>query len=179
MLLETNRLILRKFRQDDFDDYCAYIVNDDELAHMILTEPIHSIEEARSCFDWKLNRETERWYALCLKEEENKVIGGITMHPVPEEWASRPELSGCRGASLSFSISRHYRRRGLMEEAVRALIEYLFQTEGLDYINCGYMDYNHPSQKMQEKLGFTYFLTDTFEIDGTPFTAIENILRKP
>jgi len=178
MLLETNRLILRKFKQEDFDDYCDYVMNDDELAHMIFTAPIHTLEEAHSCFDWKLNRETERWYALCLKEEGGKVIGGITIHPVPEEWADRPELTGSRGASLSFSISRHYRRRGLMEEAVRALIDHLFHTEGLDYINCGYMDYNLPSQKMQEKMGFTYLLTDTFEVEGTTYTAIESILKK-
>ena len=176
MLLETDRLTLRRFRPDDFEDYCSYVMNDDELAYMIKTAPIHTLEEAHSCFDWKLNRESERWYALCLKDESHKVIGGITIHPVPQEFAQHPALLGKSGASLSFSISRHYRRRGLMEEAVRALIVHLFQEEQLDYINCGYMDYNLPSRQMQEKLGFTYLLTDQFEEDGTTLTAIENVL---
>lgn len=177
MLLETRRLSLRKFAATDFDDYCNYVMNDDELAYMMKTEPIHTPEDARACFDWKLNRETEVWYAMCLKEENQMVIGGITMHPVPQEFIrQRPELQDKNGISLSFSISRHYRRRGLMEEAVRALIDHLFREEKLDYINCGYMDYNHASRQMQEKLGFTYLLTDRFEEDGNEFVAIENIL---
>lgn len=176
MLLETNRMILRKHRPDDFAGYCAYIINDEERGRMMLTDPIHTEEEARALFDWKLNNENERWYAMCLKEESGKLVGGITVHPVPTEIAERPELIGKRGVSLSFSTAPLYRRRGLMEEAVRALMDYLFREEELDYINCGYMDYNHPSEKMQKKLGFTYLFTDTSEIDGTAYTSIENIL---
>lgn len=179
MLLETERLILRTHRDEDFADYCAYIINDDERSRMMMTDPIHTVEEARALFDWKINRETERWYAMCLKEEDGRIVGGITIHPVPEEWTSRPELAGKRGVALSYSTAPLYRRRGLMEEAVRALIDHLFRAEEIEYINCGYMDYNDPSRRMLEKLGFTRLLTDTFEIDGTEFTAIENILKRP
>ena len=178
MLLETDRLILRAHQPEDFEDYCAYIINDDERSRMMMTDPIHSVDEARSLFDWKLNHETERWYAMCLKEEDNKIIGGITIHPVPKAWADHPELLGKRGVSFSYSTAPLYRRRGLMEEAVRALIEHLFREEGIQYINCGYMDYNQPSRRMLEKLGFTHLLSDTFEMDGTTYTAIENILTK-
>lgn len=178
MHLETERLILRIYRQEDFEDYCAYIIGDDERSRMMLTDPIHTVEEARSLFDWKLNRKTERWYAMCLKEESGKVVGGITIHQVPKEWTNHPELLGKRGVSLSYSTAPLYRRRGLMEEAVRALIGHLFREEDIQYINCGYMDYNLLSGRMLEKLGFTYLLTDTFEMDGTTFTAIENILQR-
>lgn len=179
MYLETERMILRTYRQEDFEDYCAYIIGDEERGRMMLTDPIYTVEEARDAFDWKLNRETERWYAMCLKDEGGKVVGGITIHPVPEEWAARPELLGKRGVSLSYSTAPLYRRRGLMEEAVRAMIDYLFREEDIQYINCGYMDYNLPSGRMLEKLGFTYFLTDTFEMDGTQFTSIETVLQMP
>ncbi len=179
MLLTTNRLTLCKYRPEFFDDYCANVMNDDELAYMMKTAPIHTLEDARFCFDWKLNRESERWYALCLKSENNKVIGGITIHPVPDYISCFPELLNKRGVALSFSISRFYRRKGLMEEAVRGLIEHLFSVEGMDYINSGYMDYNEPSRLMHEKLGFTYLMTDTFEEDGVSLTAIEHILWKP
>ena len=177
MHLETDRLILCRYRTEFFDDYCANVMNDDDLAYMMKTAPIHTLEEARSCFEWKLNCEWEQWYALCLKNEGNKVIGGITVHPVPEYTQDLPALSGKCGISLSYSISRHYRRRGLMEEAVRALIAHLFQS-GTDYIICGYMDYNEPSRLMQEKLGFSYLYTDEFEEDGVLCRAIDNILWK-
>lgn len=176
MLLETNRLLLCRYRSDFFNDYCANVMNDDDLAYMMKTAPIHTLEDARFCFDWKLNHKSERWYALCLKSENNKVIGGITIHPVPELICCHPVLLNKKGVSLSFSISRFYRRKGLMEEAVRALIDHLLYTEGVDYINSGYMDYNEPSRLMHDKLGFTYLLTDRFEEDGVTLTAIENIL---
>ena len=175
MLLETRRLILRKFRQEDFADYCAYAI-DDEMCYMLKTDPIHTEEEARCCFDWKMNRENEEWYALWSREA-GRVIGGITVvSPLPDYLSRRPELAGKRGCALSFAISRHFRRQGLMEEAVRALIDYLFRQEGFELINCGYMDYNLPSQRFQEKLGFTYLFTERFEDRGVAYAAVENVL---
>ena len=178
MMLETDRILLRLYRQEDFTDYCDYIIGDEERGRMMLTDVIRNEEEARESFDWKLNRDSEHWYALCLKKENNKVIGGITVHPVPEELAQHPLLLNKRGVSLSFSISPNYRRRGLMEEAVRALNDHLLHVEGLDYIQCGYMDYNLASRDFQRKLGFTYLCSETFELDGKEYTSIENILVK-
>ncbi len=79
---------------------------------------------------------------------------------------SRGELAGKRGASLSFSLSRRYQRQGLMKEALRAVIHELFQAEGLDYLHRGHFDFNLPSAKLQEKLGFTRLAARTFRREG-------------
>ena len=92
MLLETKRLLLRKFASTDFEDYCNSVMHADELAYMMKTAPIYTIDEARSCFDWKLNRESEVWYAICLKDENSMVIGGVTIHPVPQEFIQQSRL---------------------------------------------------------------------------------------
>ena len=63
-----------------------------------------------------------------------------------------------------------------MYEAVRGVIEHLFQEEQVDYINCGYLSYNAPSKALQEKLGFTYLLTNRFLFDCQEMESIENIL---
>ena len=66
-----------------------------------------------------------------------------------------------------------------MFEAVSSVIDHLFRVEKTDYINCGYLSYNVPSKALQEKLGFTYLLTERFQFDGfdgQEMESVENIL---
>lgn len=175
MFLETVRLILRKFREEDFDDFCEY-ANDREMCRMMGRDDMSNPETARFTFDWLMNRE-ERGYALVLKET-GKVIGNLTVTPPPSCLDGLPELDGKSGCAMSFSISRQYQRRGLMEEALRAVIAYLFDAEGMDYINCGCFDFNHASRTLQTKLGFVYLITEHFREAGEELTGIENILWK-
>ena len=41
-----------------------------------------------------------------------------------------------------------------MPEAVEVVINYLFNTLGLDFLTCGYYDFNNQSRRVQEKCGF-------------------------
>lgn len=175
MFLETERLILRKFREEDFEDYYAYAA-DRETNRMMGQYDLTGRKEARACFDWLKDRE-ERSYAI-VHREDGRVIGNLNVCAVPEELAGRPELAGRRGASLSFCLSRDYRRRGLMEEAVRAVVDELFRVEGMDYIQCGYFDFNLPSEKLQEKLGFERLTTQVVNYDWSEeeIHSVENIL---
>ena len=80
-----------------------------------------------------------------------------------------PELKdyqGKNGKALSFAILPAFQRKGYMYEAVSGVIDHLFREEKADYINCGYLSYNAPSKALQEKLGFTYLLTERFQFDG-------------
>ncbi len=65
-----------------------------------------------------------------------------------------------------------------MSEAVRAVIARLFEEEGMDYVQCGYFDFNTVSKAMQEKLGFTHLITMTIDFRGEMMTTVENILWK-
>ena len=173
MFLETDRLILRKFEESDFEDYCAYNLNDPELDRMMGRSQLNTIEDVRANFDWLKDKE-ERGYVLVLKET-GKVIGDLTVYTKLSH-LSLPQLVGKIGKGMSFNISKACQRQGLMEEAVRAVIDHLFTQENTDFINCGCFDFNVPSRCLQTKLGFTHLTTGTFEIDGEKFTAIENIL---
>lgn len=177
MFLETPRLILRKFRESDFADFCEF-TTDPELCRMMGRDLISDAESARPTFEWLMNQE-KRAYVLEYKEN-GKVIGNLTVYDSPPPFVqSRKELEGKVGRSLSFSISRHCRRRGLMLEAVSHVIDHLFRAEQVDYINCGHFDFNIPSRELQRKLGFAYLCTERFSQDGGEITSIENILWKP
>ena len=174
MFLETERLILRKFRDDDFDDFCDFAM-DDEMSRMMGRSRLRTRADARLAFMWLKNREA-RGYALELKST-GRVIGSLTVTHVPRFKEVVRSLESHQGRSLSFSISRHYRRQGLMEEAVRAVIDALF-AEGMEYIQCGSFDFNSASRNLQKKLGFEYLTTEYIEMDGSVCTAIERILWK-
>lgn len=173
MLLETERLILRRFQESDFADFCDYAI-DADMCRMMGREDIYDAKSARSTFDWLKDHE-ERGYVIVYKEN-NKVIGNLTITLPPPFVRCRKQLEGKNGRTLSFSISRHYQRRGLMFEVVSAVIEHLFRLEGVDYINCGHFSFNIASRELQKKLGFSYLDTERFTQDGVEVEAIENIL---
>lgn len=173
MFLETDRLLVRKFKDEDFADFWAY-ANDPEMCRMMGRDDMSDPETARFTFHWLKDRE-ERGYALVLKET-GRVIGNLTITLPPPFIVELRELAGKKGRAMSFSISRRYQRRGLMEEVLRAVIGHLFEVEELDYINLGHFDFNHASRELQKKLGFTWLTDERFSENGVEMVSIENIL---
>ncbi len=171
MFLSTERLLLRKWEERDFPDFCAYAMGE-EMSRM-MGDILYTEEDTRASFDWLKDKE-ERGYALVLKGT-GRVIGNLTIDSVQERLANLPELRGKRGVGMSFAISRQYRRQGLMSEAVKAVAAELFDREGFEYIQCGYFSFNTASAKLQEKLGFTHLVTLP-EPDSPETITVENVL---
>ncbi|WP_310442879.1 GNAT family protein [Tissierella sp.] len=175
MFIETERLVLRKFQEDDFNDFCEYAM-DDEMCRMMGRRLMHSREDALWNFEWLKDKE-ERCYGLVYKDT-GRIIGNLTVCAVPKELLKLEELKGKVGKSMSFSISKNYQRKGLMLEAVTAVVKHLFDIEGMDYIQCGHFPFNTASEMLQKKLGFKYLTTQRFDDEGIEVTSVENILWK-
>ena len=171
--LETGRLELRRFAEDDFSDFCAFAM-DDEMSRMMGRPLLHTPEKARVVFDWLKDFEP-RGYALVLKET-GRVIGNLTVGPPAEYVAKLDAVNGRRGCALSFSIGKAYQRKGLMTEALRAVIGRLLNEEGYDFVNCGYYEFNHASRGLQEKLGFEHLLTETVRFGEEEIVCTDSIL---
>ena len=173
MFLETERLVLRKFQEEDFADYCAYAM-DLEMCRMMGNDLLDTVEAARECFDWL--KDKEKWSYCLVLRETGRVIGNLNVVAVREDLRNLEALAGKRGRSLSFCISRQYQRQGLMTEALRAVIAHLFDEEGLDYVQCGHFDFNTVSAKLQEKLGFVHLTTMELDFKGERVVAVESVL---
>ena len=172
--VETSRLLLRKVTEKDFPYFRADLA-DKEMDRMMLRWPCETEEDIRLGFEWFLYKE-ERAYAIVHKET-GETIGNLTVYNhVPECVANHEAVQGKNGKSLSFAVLPAFRRKGFMYEAVSGVIDQCFRVEKADYINCGYLTYNAPSKALQEKLGFTYLLTEQFQFDGQEMESIENIL---
>lgn len=176
MYLQTPRLILRKLHGGDFKDFCAYSM-DDEMSRMMGRPLLHSEQDARSLFHWLLDKE-ERCYAL-IDRQTGRMIGNLTVCAVPKELIALAPLRGKSGRSISFCIGRAYRRQGLMEEAVRAVIDRLFEEERLDYLHCGCFAFNEASKRLQEKLGFQHLTSVRLSLPEGEAEAMENVLFSP
>lgn len=175
--LETAHLSLRKVEPGDYEVYFRDYLMDKEMDRLMCRSGCETEEDALLSFDWFLHKE-ERAYVIVYKES-GCVIGNLTVYNTPPAViAEDPAFAGQSGRALSFAMSPAWQRRGLMFEAVRGVIDHLFHAESTDYISCGYLSFNEPSRRLQEKLGFTYHTTESFCADGTAFTSMENILRK-
>lgn len=160
--METSRLILRPFVSEDFDDYFSYIM-EPELQKMLGLNGVTDRESAQQTFDWLC---TNRTFLALVSKDSGHVIGHIALHP-PYEAAAALRENKC-GYSLSFAVSEKYRRKGLMEEALRLLISELFQNN-VDFLDCEYTADNLPSCNLQKKLGFCKVAVEQF--DGMELTV--------
>jgi len=172
--VETPLLLLRKVTEKDFSYFQADLA-DKEMDRMMLRSSCETEEDIRLGFEWFLYKE-ERAYAIVHKAT-GETIGNLTVYNrVPEGVAKHEAVQGKNGKALSFAILPAFQRKGYMYEAVSGVIDHLFRKEKADYINCGYLSYNAPSKALQEKLGFTYLLTERFQFDGQEMESMENIL---
>jgi len=175
VFLETQRLLLRRFTDADFDDFYTFAA-DREMCRMMGRADLTDIHAARLNFLY-LKDGSDCGLAIVLKQS-GRVVGNLTIDSPSFLLANAPALQGKRGCSLSFCIGREHQHRGLMTEAVRAVIDRLFRAEDYDYINCSHFVFNLASCALQKKLGFQFFLREKIVIEGEEIEVIENILWK-
>lgn len=169
--LRTDRLLLRPWREADLGDFYEY-ASVDGVGQMAGWMPHRDMEESRRILGHFI--EGKKCFAL---EYQGKVIGSLGIEAYSEE--HYPELSDLAGREIGYVLSKDYWGRGLMPEAVRAVISYLFQDVGLDFILVGHFDWNRQSARVIEKCGFQYIKTCPYETRfGTVETSEESILYR-
>lgn len=153
--LHTPRLTLRPWRETDLEDFFAY-ASVDGVGQMAGWTPHRDRTESRQILGLFIRE--KKTFAL---EHQGKVIGSVGIETYNE--AQFPELAHLKGRSLGYVLSKDYWGRGLMPEAVRAVIDYLFHTVGLDFLQIGHFDWNRQSGRVIEKCGLRYYKTVLYE----------------
>lgn len=175
IVIETQRLILRPFKQSDLDDFYEY-ASVDGVGEMAGWKHHESKDESQSILDLFINE--DKTFAIVLKEN-NKVIGSLGV----EEYGMEEALSEFyeyQGREIGYVLSKDYWGKGLMPEAVEAAIDYLFNVQKLDFLTCGYYEFNSQSKKVQEKCGFKPYRKLMMETRlGTEEQGILNLLVNP
>ena len=135
-----------------------------------------SIDESQEIMNSFINN--DKVFAICLKEN-NKVIGSIGIEKYGLEDALT-EFKNYRGRELGYVLSKDYWGKGLMPEAVNAVIECLFNELDYDFLLCGYYNFNERSKRVQTKCGFRPYrsLTMTTQM-GTKEQGTLMLLMNP
>jgi ribosomal-protein-alanine N-acetyltransferase len=165
VVLMTERLTLRPWRESDLNDFYEY-ASVDGVGQMAGWNPHKSIEESREILSHFVAG--KRTFAL---ERQGKVIGSLGVDAYSEK--DYPELARLQGREIGYVLSKDYWGRGLMAEAVKAVVDWLFDQVKLDFILVGHFDHNRQSRRVIEKCGFRYIKTTKFE---TRFNTVETAL---
>lgn len=67
------------------------------------------------------------------------------------------------GREIGYVLSKDYWGRGLMCEAVKAIMAYCFSQLNYDILTCGHFIHNHQSQRVIEKSGFRFLKEIQYE----------------
>ena len=124
--LRTPRLTLRAARMSDAGDMYAYS-RDPEVARHVLWDPHASIHQTRGYIRYLLRQYRSGAPSTFVIEltAERKVIGTIGLMWIQKE---------NRSAEIGYSLSRAYWNRGLMTEAVGAVLRFCFDTLRLNRV---------------------------------------------
>ena len=150
-LLETKRLVLRRWNEDDAGDLYKYAA--DPAVGPIAGWPAHqSIEESRDVIRKVFNGKEA--YAVCLKED-GKAIGAIELkRNGHSDMTDRDDE-----CEMGFWLGKPFWGQGIMPEAVKEMLRHAFEDLRMSKVWIGYYEGNTRSKRVQEKCGFRYRYT--------------------
>lgn len=173
-VIETDRLILRAFKDTDLNDLFEYakVEGVGEAAGW----PHHKdIATSKVILDSFIQH--KKVFAIVYKENQ-KVIGSLGIEKYKEK--ELPEFKDLKGREIGYVLSKEYWGKGLMPEAVSAVIQYLFEELSLDFLVCGYYKTNTQSKRVNEKCGFQFYKEIQYEATQLKQSILANLnlLRK-
>ena len=175
LVIETERLILRPFKQSDLHDFNEY-ASVPGVGEMAGWKHHETIEKTQEILDMFIKE--DKTFAIVFKKT-NKVIGslGVEKYGLEEKLT---EFTSYYGREIGYVLSKDYWGKGIMTEAVGAVINHLFNDLNLDFLTCGYYDFNNQSKRVQEKCGFKPYRKLVMDTRlGTKESGILNLLINP
>lgn len=139
-VLETERLVLRQFRQDDLKHVVSW-----QSESGAATPEGEAQDFLNFCF-----REYLKWgigpWALVLRQTE-AVVGSCSFCHIDSDRAS---------GEVNYYVTPPYRRQGLAAEALGAILEFGFEDIGLARIQARCALSNAGSERVAQKAGMTF-----------------------
>jgi RimJ/RimL family protein N-acetyltransferase len=144
--IHTRRLILRRFEQSDCDCFVAYR-SDPEIARYQSWSQ-YTYEDADRFFREQASvqmGQVGKWLQIaCVETASAQLVGDCALH----------FLDDAVSIELGFTIARGHQGKGFGQEALQALISYIFGSAGYQKIQAVTDARNLRSIRLLEKLGF-------------------------
>lgn len=150
IIIETDRLLLRAFKETDLDDFFAYasVPGVGEMAGW----PHHTSKDTTKMI---LSGFVERKHVFAIFHKgDKKVIGSLGLDTA---WTDREEAyKHLKAKNIGYVLARDYWGQGLVPEAVKAVMDYGFNVLGLDAFSIEHFVENMQSRRVIEKCGFKF-----------------------
>ena len=147
MIIDSKRLILRNWQDEDIDDLLEGL-NNINVSKWLANVPYpYTKKDAESFISYakQLNDNSKDIMLAIVSKENNKVIGGTSIESISKK-------DGTAGGGIW--LNEKYQQNGYGTEAFSTRIKYAFEVLGLRRMENGYFVGNEKSKAMQYKLGY-------------------------
>ena len=172
-IIETKRLILRGPKSKDLDTVYE-IHSDQEVMRYYGVLPYDSSEKAQKHLDWlsSLHNENKGLRPIITIKDEDNYIGDVGYYDY-EKRHNRAEIG--------YILGKDYWGKGIMSEALEAMLNYGFNVMGLNRVQALIDPRNTASLSLVEKYGFQYegtFREYEFEYDEYINLGMYSLLKR-
>jgi RimJ/RimL family protein N-acetyltransferase len=152
-MLETERLILRRFYGGDDDIEAVYAMRSDADTMRFIREPQNRDETVKWIELVSSLWESDRiGFCAVVEKSSGRIIG----------WCGLWRLKETGETEVGYAIRKEFWGRGLASEAARAFLDYGFNRLNLDKIVAVAFPDNTASRRVMEKIGMRYDYTGQF-----------------
>ena len=147
--LETARLVLRPFVKEDAGAMYRNWASDPEVTKFLSWPTYKSVDTAHEILNlWVHQYQDNTFYQWAIELKElGEAIGSISVVNMDDRVDS---------VEIGFCIGKAFWGQGVMTEAFRAVIDYLFGQVGVQRIEAGHDPNNPASGAVQRKCGLKY-----------------------
>lgn len=148
--LETDRLLLRRFVNEDAAAMYKNWASDNEVTKYLMW-PTHSSQEIsqgviKNWVDSYSNKSYYQW-AIVLKDNGDEPIGSIAVVNMDEDVSM---------VHIGYCIGRTWWHEGITSEALKAVMDFLFDVVGVNRIESRHDPRNPNSGKVMKKCGMKF-----------------------
>ncbi len=143
--LETDRLILRKYTENDLDDLFEF-AKSPNVGPNAGWPPHKTKEDSEKIL--KMFIEKDEVWAI-VEKKSNKVIGSFGLHKDQKREIPNVKMIG-------YVLSEKYWGNGYVPEATKRVLDYAFNELDLDIISVYHYPFNTQSKRVIEKCGFKF-----------------------
>ena len=165
--MKTKRIHLRSWRENDAEALFRY-ASDPEGGPRAGWQPHSSVEESRLIIESVFNNATT--WAIALNDTD-EAIGAIGYGESCD--CALPALPGEQ--TVGYWVAKPYWNQGICTEALRLLVDYCFDVEGMQSLISGHFVDNPASGRVMEKCGFV--ATGEIAFDPTLYGGANRPIR--
>ena len=149
-ILHTERLLLRPVTMEDAEAMFENWASDPEVTKYLTWPPHDSVEVTKAVIsNWLESYQRKDFYlwVIVLKENGHMPIGSIS---VVEHVDDR------RKAEIGYCMGKPWWHKGIMSEALKAVMDFLFDQVGMNRLEARHDPRNPHSGNVMKKCGMTY-----------------------